>query len=118
VGDVIEAARHIQSDALAMVGCTCTDSLRVRDIAELETAYYIRMRVADEPGVLAATAKVFGDFGVSLASVIQKAADAAEAELVYLTHVADEAAVQSALELIAEQPTVRDIGTVLRVEEL
>lgn len=118
VGDVIEVARHVQSGALAMVGCTCTDSLRVRDIGELETSYYVRMRVADEPGVLAATAKVFGDFGVSLASVIQKATDAEEAELVYVTHTAGESAVQSALAQIAAQATVREIGTVLRVQEL
>jgi homoserine dehydrogenase len=118
VGDVIEVARHVQSGALAMVGCTCTDSLRVRDIGELETAYYIRMRVADEPGVLAATAKVFADNGVSLASVIQKAASAAEAELVYVTHTAGESAVQSALAQIAAHEAVREVGTVLRVEEL
>jgi len=118
VGDVIEVARRVQSDALAMVGCTCTDSLRVRDIGELETAYYIRMRVADEPGVLAATAKVFADHGVSLASVIQKAAGASEAELVYVTHTAGESAVQAALATIAQNEAVREIGTVLRVEEL
>lgn len=118
VGDLIEVARHVQSGALAMVGCTCTDTLRVRDLGELETSYYIRMRVADEPGVLAATAKVFGDHGVSLASVIQKAADLADAELVWVTHRAAESAVQSALAEMAALPSVREIGTMLRVEEL
>lgn len=118
VGDVMEVARHIQSDCLAMIGCTCTDSLRVRDIGELETAYYIRLRVLDKPGVLAATARVFGEHGVSLASVIQKATESDEVELVYVTHHAGEAAVQAALAEMRVLDTVREIGTVLRVEEL
>ncbi len=118
VGDMIEVARHIQSGCLAMIGCTCTDSLRVRDIAELETSYYIRLRVLDAPGVLAATAAVFGEHGVSLASVIQKAAESDEAELVYVTHRAGEAAVRASLDEIRDLASVREIGTVLRVEEL
>jgi len=118
VGDVIEVARHIQSECLALIGCTCTDSLRVRDIAELETGYYIRLRVLDKPGVLAATAAVFGQHGVSLASVIQKATESDEAELVYVTHHASEAAVQASLDEIRTLESVREVGTVLRVEEL
>lgn len=118
VGDVIEVARHIQSGCLALVGCTCTDSLRVRDMGELETAYYMRLRVADEPGVLASTAGVFAEHGVSLASVIQKMAGDGEAELVYVTHVGAEAAVQAALAKIRGMASVREVGAVLRVEEL
>ncbi len=101
-----------------MIGCTCTDTLRVRDIAELETSYYIRLRVLDAPGVLAATSAVFAEHGVSLASVIQKAAESDEAELVYLTHRAGEAAVRASLDEIRDLASVREIGTALRVEEL
>lgn len=118
VGDIIEVARHIQSDCLSMIGCTCTDSLRVRGIDELETSYYIRMRVLDRPGVLASTARVFADHDVSLASVIQRAAESHEAELVYVTHLSREADVQSALADIRALDVVREVGTVLRVEEL
>ena len=118
VGDIIEAARHIQSGCGAMIGCTCTDTLRVRDIDELETSYYVRLRVLDKPGVLAATAAVFGNHGVSLASVIQRAAESDEAELVYVTHHASEAALQASLAEIRTLESVREVGTMLRVEEL
>ena len=96
VGDVIEVARRIQADnCKPLVGCTCTETLPVRDISDLETRYYVRMHVADKPGVLAATAKVLGDHGVSLASVIQQTdAEAGLAELVYVTHLAREADVR------------------------
>jgi len=118
VGDLIEVARRIQSGCAPLVGCTCTEHLPVRDIADLETRYYVRLVVADRPGVLASTARVFGDHGVSLASVIQRAAEEDTAELVYVTHVAREAAVQAALTEIRDHDSVESVESVLRVEDL
>lgn len=119
VGDVLEIARHVTHGTLAEVGCTCTESVPVQDISELETAYYMRMIVADEPGVLAATAQVFGDHGVSIASVLQRTPRGTEdAELVYVTHSAAEAAARAALAEISALGVVREVASVIRVEEL
>jgi homoserine dehydrogenase len=119
VGDLIEAARHIQDECRGRVGCTCSESLPVRDIADLETSYYVRLHVRDEPGVLAAIAGVFADKRVSLASVIQKRGDdGSGAEIVWITHVASERDMQAALSVIADLDVVDSIGTVLRVEDL
>jgi len=118
VGDVIEVARHITNGCLGLVGCTCNEELPVRDIGDLETAYYLRMLVSDRPGVLAAVAKVFGDHGVSLASVIQKTDDAPTAEIVYVTHRAMERSVLAALAEIEVLDVVESIGMMLRVEDL
>ncbi|MDP2183491.1 MAG: homoserine dehydrogenase [Actinomycetota bacterium] len=119
VGDVIETARHIQGGCLNLVGCTCHELLAVRDIAELTARYYIRLLVKDEPGVLAATASVFGEHGVSLASVIQKGSgDAPQAEIVYVTYDATEAAVRDSLTEIEGLDVVDAVASVIRVEEL
>lgn len=118
VGDVIDVARHLQSSCLNLVGCTCNEQLQVRDIGELQTEYYVRLHVADRPGVLAAVAKVFGDNGVSIGSVIQKRRVEEGAEIVYVTHLATEGAVRAALEQIGSLDVVERITTVLRVEEL
>ncbi len=120
VGDVIEVARRIQANnCKPLVGCTCTETLPVRDIADLETRYYVRMHVADKPGVLAATAKVLGDHGVSLASVIQQSdADGGVAELVYVTHLAREADVRAALAEIEAMDVVERVASLVRVEDL
>ncbi len=117
-GDVIEVARHLAKDCLGLVGCTCTEHLSVRDIGDLETAYYIRLEVVDRPGVLAATSRVFADHTVSLASVIQKATGGEFVDLVYVTHRASERSVRSALTEIEALDTVRALGTMLRAEEL
>jgi len=118
VGDVIEVARHLAKDCLGLVGCTCTEHLEVRDIGELTTRFYVRLQVADEPGVLAAVAGVFGAQGVSIQSVIQKSADESGAEIVYVTHDATERSVRAALAQIEALDVVTSICTVIRVEDL
>jgi len=118
VGDLIEQARRIQTGCAPLVGCTCTETLAVRDIAELETEYYVRLAVADQPGVLAAVATVFGAHGVSIGSVIQKRAEGGVAQIVYVTHLAREADVRSALVEIEALAVVTRVASVIRVEEL
>lgn len=119
VGDVIEVARHMQTGCVALVGCTCSEDLPVRDIGDLVTGYYVRLHVYDEPGVLASVAAVFGAHGVSLASVIQKrSVGDALAEIVWLTHEASERALRAALDEIAGLKKVDEIASVVRVERL
>jgi homoserine dehydrogenase len=119
VGDLIEVARHIRSGCLNLVGCTCNEQLAVRDISQLETGYFIRFAVADRPGVLAAVASKFGEHGVSIASVIQKrVCESGDAEIVYVTHRAGEAAVRAALAEIAALDVVTEVASVIRVEEM
>ncbi len=88
-------------------------------MSELESKYYLRMNVADRPGVLAQISKVLGDMGISISSVIQKETDdlGQRAELVLMTHRAGEASMQQALELLQDLDVVQDIGNMVRVEE-
>lgn len=118
VGDLVEVARGINLGCAPLVGCTCTEAHPVRDIAELETGYYLRFEVADRPGVLAAVASVFGAHDVSIASVIQKGACEGRAEIVYVTHRALESSVRAALAEIEALEPVHRIAALIRVEEL
>lgn len=92
--------------------------LAVRSMQKLETQYYLRVSAADQPGVLAQIAHVFGAHTISLASVIQKDADnlAGTADLVITTHPAREAGMQAALAELRELPTVATVHNLLRVE--
>jgi homoserine dehydrogenase len=78
----------------------------------------MRMSVADRPGVLAQIAKILGDNNISIASVIQKEADASAqtAEIVIMTHPALELAMQKALGEMVQLPLVKEIGNFVRVE--
>jgi homoserine dehydrogenase len=90
----------------------------VLGLESLETRYYIRVLVTDEPGVLAQIAHTLGDHGVSIAAVNQKEADPDEqtAELVIMTHRAREGAMQAALHGIQRLPVVAQLSAFLRVE--
>ena len=120
MGDVLEVARHIQQGVAPIVGCTCTDELPFVPLDDLRTKYYIRFRVNDRPGVLAAMASVFAKYGVSVHSVLQRGAliDGGVVELVYITHTAREASVRQVLQEIAELPDILQAKpSVIRVED-
>ncbi len=87
-------------------------------LENLETRYYARVTVSDQPGVLAQIAQTLGDHGVSIAAVNQKEADAdaRTAELVIMTHRARDGAMQSAMNAIAALPVVSQVSSFLRVE--
>ncbi|MDP6702039.1 MAG: ACT domain-containing protein, partial [Candidatus Latescibacteria bacterium] len=94
--------------------------IRIRPIAELETKYYLRLIVADRPGVFARIARVLGDADISIASVIQKERDleGGSVPLVIVTHEAKEAAMQRALGAIDALDAVPDGVKLIRMEEL
>jgi homoserine dehydrogenase len=79
----------------------------------------MRLTIADRPSVLAQIAKVLGDNLISIASAIQKEADesAQTAEIVLMTHLAQESAVQQAIREIEALPVVKEIGNLIRVED-
>ena len=93
---------------------------RIIPMDDLETRYYLRLTVADRPGVLAQIARVLGEAAISISSVIQKEADesAQTAELVIMTHLAREAAMQRAIAELRQLQAVQDVGNFIRVEHL
>jgi len=116
-GDIIEVARNINSGAAGRIPCTCFEARPVKPMDEVVTKHYLRMEVADRPGVLAKIAAVFGEEGVSLASVVQKAATGEGAEIVWVTHESVERAVRRSLERIRALPEVAEVCNWVRVEE-
>ena len=117
MADVLDAARSLVLGSRPYP-FRYTSDMTVQPISELVSRYYIRLEVADKPGVLAGIARSFGDHGVSIASVIQKETDEAaqSAEIVIMTHTAREDAIQSSLAQMERLQEVRDVGNVIRVE--
>ena len=117
VGDVIEIARNIRHGATGRLGCTCYDHKPTLSIDRLRTKYYIRLIAHDRPKVLASLASVFGDFNVSIESVVQRALPDGDAEIVWITHQTLEANLRSALDVIRRLHIVSGIENWIRVEE-
>ena len=117
VGDVMEICRNIVRGATGRIGCTCYDEKPALPIARLRTKYYIRLIAHDRPKVLASLASVFGDFNVSIESVVQRALPDGDAEIVWITHKTLEANLRSALDVIQRLHIVSGIQNWIRVEE-
>ena len=91
----------------------------ILSIDEIVTSYYLRLTVADQPGVLADLARVLADAKISIGSMIQQPAEPGEdAELIFLTHEAIERNVNAAIGKIEALPFVRSRVTRLRMESL
>ncbi len=117
MADVLDAAKSIALGSKPSPWRYTAD-MAVTPLENLVSRHYIRLEVADQPGVLALITKIFGDNGVSIASVIQKETDdaAQTAELVIMTHPAKEAAVQKSTNSIEALDEVLQVGNVIRVE--
>ena len=82
-----------------------------------ETEYFIRIAVADKPGVLSKISGKFAEHGVSLHSVLQRGdISGDEAAIVFITHIAHELAVQKAIDDIRGLDIVKAVKSVIRVE--
>ncbi len=119
VSDIIAIGQAIASGRKAPAVLRQTRPRAVRPMSELRTRYYLRISLADRPGVLAQIARILGDRGISIASVIQKETDETNqtAVIVLMTHSAREESLQSALTDMRKLPGVKRIGNVIRVEE-
>jgi homoserine dehydrogenase len=89
-------------------------------IEEVETAYYLRMRAADKPGVLADITRILADLEISIDAMLQKEPDEGEdqTDIVLLTHVAREKSVNAAMAKIEALNTIAGSVTLIRLEEL
>jgi homoserine dehydrogenase len=112
LGDLIDAAVNRARGSHASIGVL--GKARIRPIDEVETAYYLNIDVFDRPGVLAAVAGVFGAHGVSIRSMEQEGLGN-EARLVFITHIAREAAMQATVRDLHHLDAVDRITSVLRV---
>jgi len=120
VADIVSSARKIVLGISSMSIQKMDTGRSIKPMSEIETQYYVRLSAADQPGVLAQIATVFGDNKISIASAIQPESDeeTKTAEIVVMTHPALEKAMQIALSELEKLEVVREISNCIRVEEI
>ena len=94
--------------------------LPVLPIGEVETSYYLRMRVLDRPGVLADITRILADREISIDAMIQKEPPEGEdqTDIILLTHRSIEKRVVDAIRAIEALATVRGKVVRIRLEDL
>ena len=87
---------------------------------EVETSYYLRLRVLDKPGALADIARVLADLSISIEAMVQKEPSEGEeqVDIIMLTHRALEKNINTAIARIKKLPTMTGKITRIRMEQL
>jgi len=94
--------------------------LPILPMDEVQSAYYLRLRASDKPGVLADVTKILGDRGISIDAMMQKEPDENEtqADIVILTHVTVERNMNAAITAIEALEAISGKVVRIRMEEL
>jgi len=87
---------------------------------EVRTAYYLRLRVFDRPGVLADITRILADSNISIDAMVQKepAEGEEQATIILLTHITVEKNVNAAIAKIEALDSVAGKVMRIRLEEL
>jgi homoserine dehydrogenase len=116
ISDIITSSHQTQKHRYSTFYNEDIASVEVEFEGDWETEFFVRLSVKDEPGVLAKIAGIFGKYGVSIASVIQKGHNEEKVPLIFVTHKARELSVKNAIEDIRNETDVIRVENVIRVE--
>lgn len=119
VADVIDLSQRLRSGSAMRPKVPLDSSKRVKPVDDIESRYYLRLQVANRPGVFAQITRVLGEAEISLASVIQKAETESGriAEVVLTTYEATELAMKQAVKALSALTVVDEVSNVIRVED-
>lgn len=133
IADLVDIARlhtadpHHRVPHLAFQSHTldaAMDNLPVLPMSEVVTSYYLRLRVADQTGVLAQVTGILAGAGISVDAMLQREADevggegSTQTDLIILTHDTREGTMNEAIAQMQALPTVLAAITRIRKEEL
>ncbi|MBM3350811.1 MAG: homoserine dehydrogenase [Betaproteobacteria bacterium] len=125
VADLMDVARLMDASSAQRVPYLAFQPDQVQDLPilpmdEVQSAYYLRLRASDKPGVLADVTKILGDRGISIDAMMQKEPDENEtqADIVILTHVTVERNMNAAITAIEALEAISGKVVRIRMEEL
>ncbi|NNM68879.1 MAG: homoserine dehydrogenase [Gallionella sp.] len=125
IADLVDVTRMHTADPLNRVPHLAFQpnamaDLKILPMDEVQTSYYLRLRVQDKPGVLADITRILADEQISIDAVIQKEPneDEDQTDLIMLTHQTREKRINAAIAKIEKLTVVAGKVTKLRLEEL
>jgi len=125
IADLVDITRLHTADAANRVPHLAFQPDRMSDVpvlpmSEVVTGYYLRLRVADQAGVLAKVTGLLAEAGISIDAVLQREAGEGEkqTDLIILTHDTREGTMDEVLARMQALPTVLEPIVRIRKEEL
>ncbi len=129
IADLVDITRLHTADPLNRVPHLAfqpdaMSNLKILPMSDVITSYYLRLRVADEAGVLAKLTSLLADANISIDAVLQREADQVsqagenQTDVIILTHDTVEGKMNEVLAQMQALPTVMAPITKIRKEEL
>ena len=129
IADLVDITRLHTADPLNRVPHlafqpNAMSNLKILPMSDVITSYYLRLRVADEAGVLAKLTSLLADANISIDAVLQREADQVsqagenQTDVIILTHDTVEGKMNEVLVQMQALPTVMAPITKIRKEEL
>ena len=129
IADLVDITRLHTADPLNRVPHLAfqpdaMSSLKIMPMSDVVTSYYLRLRVADEAGVLAKLTGLLAEANISIDAVLQREADQVsqagenQTDVIILTHDTREGKMNDVLAQMQALPTVMAPVTKIRKEEL
>ena len=123
VGDILSLSEQISRGVAPLPEIEpYGHNLAFKPMDELQTKYYVRLKVADRVGALSETVDIFAKHNISISLINQvedgKSGASDTCSVIFLTHRALEKDVQAATAELAGVDCVAEVANVLRIEDV
>ncbi len=118
VSDILNLAAVLKTNTAVpnpLLTCGHQEYCQIAPMAEMITRFYARFLTNDQPGVIGKLGTCFGNYGVSLESIVQTGFQGELAEIVVVTHDVPEGNFRQALAEIRDFEAIESIPSLLRV---
>ena len=117
IANIIDIARKGKGSPMLGFKTSLESGLHLAQKGDIETKYYLRLKVEDKPGVLSKVSTILGDKNISIKNMVQKPIDNISANLLLSTHLCNEKDIKAALEIFEKENLVLSKPAMIRIEE-
>lgn len=117
IANIIDIARRGKGSPMMGFEFDNVEDLELMSKDEIQTKYYIRLKVEDKAGILAKIAKILGDKNISIEKMIQKPLNKELSHLLLATHTSYEKDIVDALAQIEQSGVVTTKPVMIRIED-
>ncbi|MCK9162367.1 MAG: homoserine dehydrogenase [Arcobacter butzleri] len=117
IANIIDIARRGKGSPMLGYNKPLESGLKLAEKNDIETNYYIRLKVADKTGVLAKVASILSKCDISIEKILQKPLEKGFSNLLLATHKSKELNIKEALKEIENLDFIQEKPAMIRIEQ-
>ncbi|MFA9372767.1 homoserine dehydrogenase [Poseidonibacter sp.] len=117
IANIVDIARRGKGSPMLGFESSYGEDLKLMSKDDIQTKYYLRLRVEDKAGVLAKVAHILSAKNISIEKMIQKPLNSTHAHILLSTHTCVEKDINEALSAIEEAGVVTNKPVMIRIED-